>query len=285
MVEYIRKPKPTLTLTPIGLVYQLESSVGLAQKFSVRHQPTREAIEQGVVRAYIELNNDSKLVAGLRDLEGFSHIWLLWWFHLNETWRPLVLPPRGRKQKRGVFATRSPHRPNAIAQTATTLHGIAGRRIFIGDCDAISGTPVFDIRPYIAQYDAFPAATNGWIGEVEAQIAASLPYEVEWSELAQAQAAWLREQCAVDFTSRVDETLRVDPSPHRTRRIKRAVNNLMRFDCGAWRVFFSIDEPMRRVTVKYLTAGFPLSVLNNTNYGDVPDGQAQLSFLTRWPEG
>jgi tRNA (Thr-GGU) A37 N-methylase len=68
-----------------------------------------------------------RLEQALQDVAGFDRVWLLWWFHRNETWRPLVLPPRGPSQRRGVFATRSPHRTNPLGMTPVRLLGVEAR--------------------------------------------------------------------------------------------------------------------------------------------------------------
>ena len=89
-------PDPSLTLRPIGYVRS-----GKHVKFQTLHQPAESAEE----RSLIELLPDQDYELALRDLAGFSRIWLVWWFHKNPNWRPLVLPPRGPAQRRGLFAT------------------------------------------------------------------------------------------------------------------------------------------------------------------------------------
>lgn len=102
----------------------------------------------------------------LRYLEGFDYIWVISWFHLNgPRLRPLVSPPRGGP-KRGVFSTRAPHRPNPIGLSCVRLVKIEGRTLHVDDLDLIDGTPILDIKPYIADYDAIPDASRGWLEEV-----------------------------------------------------------------------------------------------------------------------
>ncbi len=104
----------------------------------------------------------------LQDLQGFERIWLLFAFHQSEGWRNTVKPPRGGP-KRGVLATRSPHRPNAIGLSAVELVGIEGRTLQLRGVDLLDGTPVLDIKPYVPYADAFPTAKAGWIDELDAQ--------------------------------------------------------------------------------------------------------------------
>ena len=106
---------------------------------------------------------DYNFEAALEDLSGFERIWVIFKFHLNETWNPKVSPPvispAGRKV--GVFASRSPHRPNPIGMSCVELTGVEKRRIYIRNFDMLDGTPVFDIKPYIPAVDAFPGSAAG----------------------------------------------------------------------------------------------------------------------------
>ena len=104
----------------------------------------------------------------LKDLDGFERIWLIFSFHLSEGWKSAVKPPRGGP-KRGVLATRSPHRPNSIGLSAVELIGIEGRSLHLRGVDLLDGTPVLDIKPYVPYADAFPDARSGWIDELDDQ--------------------------------------------------------------------------------------------------------------------
>ena len=106
----------------------------------------------------------------LRGLEGFSHIWLLWNFSGNPrgTWSPTVRPPRlGGNRRMGVFATRSPFRPNPIGLScvrleAIELEGPQGPTLLVSGADLMDGTPIFDIKPYTPYADCHPEATGGF---------------------------------------------------------------------------------------------------------------------------
>ena len=98
----------------------------------------------------------------LKDLDGFSPLWVIAWFHRSNGWNHQVVPPRDRV-KRGLFATRSPDRPAAIGLTCVELVGILGTRLWIRGHDLLDGTPVLDLKPYIPAYDAFPEAKAGWV--------------------------------------------------------------------------------------------------------------------------
>jgi tRNA-Thr(GGU) m(6)t(6)A37 methyltransferase TsaA len=267
-----------LTLQPIGYIRTSFASDGAPQKFHALHQPPEHDTSQ---RNILELLPDPRLQQALDDLEGFSRIWIIWWFHKTTTWKPKVLPPRGVSKRRGLFATRSPKRPNPLALTPVQLLGIEGRKLILGPFDAIDGTPVFDIKPYIPLIDSFPDARAGWTEENEAAQRLPPPYSVHYSALALVQAEWLAAEWQIDFTARIHELLGRDPSPHRTRRIKRVKDGESRIECGAWRVRFRIED--KSVHVIDLQPGYPESRLLQEGHDRIPDRAAQVAFLAKWP--
>ncbi|MDQ6983705.1 MAG: tRNA (N6-threonylcarbamoyladenosine(37)-N6)-methyltransferase TrmO, partial [Ghiorsea sp.] len=113
--------------------------------------------------AKIVLDAGHNYEQALQDLQTFSHIWIVYWMHLNQGWNPLVKPPRDKEHKHGVFSTRAPHRPNSIGLSLVSLTSIVGRVLHIGNHDMLDGTPVLDIKPYIKEADMQENANNGWI--------------------------------------------------------------------------------------------------------------------------
>jgi len=120
----------------------------------------------------------------LRGLEGFSHLWLLWHFSevKQEGWSPTVRPPRlGGNARMGVFATRSPYRPNPIGLSCVKLEDIRlhtdrGPVLVVSGADLMDGTPLFDIKPYLAYADSHPEATGGFIeGLTDRQVTVDCP--------------------------------------------------------------------------------------------------------------
>ncbi|EGC01966.1 tRNA (N6-threonylcarbamoyladenosine(37)-N6)-methyltransferase TrmO [Ruminococcus albus] len=109
----------------------------------------------------------------LRGIEGFSHLWLIWEFSeaKRTTWSPTVRPPRlGGNKRMGVFATRSPFRPNPIGLSCVKLLGVEktpdnGTVLRVGGADLMDGTPIFDIKPYLPLADCKPDATGGFAAE------------------------------------------------------------------------------------------------------------------------
>lgn len=264
---------PSLTLQPIGY-FRTRQQV----KFQAGHQP--EAATESSNE--LELLPDCDYEHALQDLAGFERVWLLSWFHRNTTWRPLVLPPRGPAQRRGVFATRSPHRPNPLGLTAVDLLGIKGRLLRLGPCDLVDGTPIFDLKPYIPSFDAFPESRAGWIDAMEATLSEPPRFTVTHAALAVEQARWLRDRWQIDFSARLNELLARDPTPHRTRRIRRRGDTHYEIGCGAWRANFNVSGTT--VEVMALLPAYPLRFLHREGYEAVPDREAQLAFLARWPQ-
>ena len=262
----------SLKLHPIGFLRTRQQV-----KFQAGHQPSAATEE----RNELELLPDCGYENALCDLAGFDRVWLLWWFHRNEGWRPLVLPPRGPIQRRGVFATRSPHRPNPLGLTPVPLLGVVGRTLLLGPCDLVDGTPVFDVKPYVPSFDAFPESRAGWIDDVDTALQEPPKFTVTLAPAADLHARWLREHWGIDFIPRLTELLARDPSPHRTRRIRRRGPTLSTIGCGAWLALFTVAGTA--VSVLALTPAYPLTFLTRAGYQDIPDRDAQVAFLAQWP--
>ncbi|WP_136515414.1 tRNA (N6-threonylcarbamoyladenosine(37)-N6)-methyltransferase TrmO [Geomonas edaphica] len=141
-----------------------------ARRIDAPHQGTVVAGTQTGTPALATLELEEWLdEKAIQDLEGFERLWLIFAFHLSEGWRSSVKPPRGGP-KRGVLATRSPHRPNSIGLSAVELVGIEGKTLHLRGVDLLDGTPVLDIKPYVPYADAFPHAKAGWIDELDASL-------------------------------------------------------------------------------------------------------------------
>jgi tRNA-Thr(GGU) m(6)t(6)A37 methyltransferase TsaA len=119
-------------------------------------QPAGAASIQGRVEVFPEY------IEGLRDLDGFSHIILLYHFHRVKGWNPIVMPFMDSKP-RGLFSTRAPKRPNPIGLSIVKLLRIDETVLHIENVDILDGTPVLDIKPYVPQFDQFPVDRIGWL--------------------------------------------------------------------------------------------------------------------------
>lgn len=105
---------------------------------------------------------DEEFMTGLKDLEGFSHIYLFYSFH-KTTKTELLVTPFMDINKRGVFATRSPLRPNHIGMSIVKLNEIKENKLFVENVDILDGTPLLDIKPYIKKFDEIKDSTSGWL--------------------------------------------------------------------------------------------------------------------------
>ena len=126
----------------------------------------------------IVFEKEYQVPEALRGLDGYSHLWLLWEFHQakRESWSPTVRPPRlGGNTRMGVFATRSPFRPNPIGLSCVRLEGMEldselGPVLRVSGADLMDGTPIFDVKPYIPYADCQSQATGGFTQQVERRL-------------------------------------------------------------------------------------------------------------------
>jgi tRNA-Thr(GGU) m(6)t(6)A37 methyltransferase TsaA len=140
-----------LTLSPIGIIRTPFAEI--------KGTPVQPSASRGTI-GRIELNED--LVAGLSDLDGFSHLILIYHFDRSSGYNLEVLPFMDT-QPRGLFATRAPKRPNPIGLSVVKLLRIEGSVLHIENIDVLDGTPLLDIKPYVPQLDQAPEVRIGWM--------------------------------------------------------------------------------------------------------------------------
>jgi len=142
----------------------------------------------------------------LRGIEGFSHLWLIWGFHeaRREGWSPTVRPPRlGGNRRMGVFATRSPYRPNRLGLSSVRLAGTErtadrGMTLLVAGADLMDGTPIYDIKPYLPSADCHPEASGGFTDlEEKRRVRVEIP-EAEAGKLTPENLEALRKVLAED---------------------------------------------------------------------------------------
>lgn len=127
------------------------------------------------LRSTIVFEPDYRNPDALRGIEGYSHLWIIWQFSeaVRDNWSPTVRPPRlGGNTRMGVFATRSPFRPNSLGLSCVRLLGIEqtelqGTVVHVAGADLMDGTPIFDIKPYIPYSDAHPDASGGFTDKAD----------------------------------------------------------------------------------------------------------------------
>lgn len=160
----VEKAMEPLILRPIA---HIESP--FPEKFGV---PRQSGLIDGL-QAFIIFQPEYRVREAFRGLEGFSHLWLIWQFSQTPRgkWSPTVRPPRlGGNRRTGVFASRSPFRPNPIglscvALEAVDLEGPKAPRLLVRGADLVDGTPILDIKPYLPSADCRPDATGGFTDE------------------------------------------------------------------------------------------------------------------------
>lgn len=155
-----------IQMKPIGII-----RTDFVEKFGTPRQGGMIPSATGVVTLYPEFSNASTIL----HLDRFSHVWLIYLFHQNaeKGWRPAIRPPRlGPLRKIGVFASRSPHRPNPIGMSAVRLESIERAsnppriKIKVSGVDLLDKTPILDIKPYLPYADLIPEANAGWAADV-----------------------------------------------------------------------------------------------------------------------
>lgn len=246
--RYETMTQKKLTLAPIGFIH-----TAYRDKSAAPRQPGM-APESTV--GEITLLPHQNFEQALQDLDGFERIWIVFWFDRNTGWNPKVLPPRSRKKK-GVFATRSPHRPNPIGISLCRLVRIEGLKIVVENPDLLDGTPILDIKPYIPGVDAFPGSRAGWL---DAEGAESAPgNEIEIEPRAREQAEWLASRFGVHLLDRARLVLARDPHPHPYKRIKTEPGGSLVLSVKSWRVRYRIDG--KRVIIGEIASGYSREAL------------------------
>ena len=182
----------------------------------------------------------------VEDLGGFDKIWLIYIFHQNQGWRPKVDPPVCPDgQKKGVFATRSPYRPNSLGLSCVDLISVSGRELSIENFDLLDGTPILDIKPYISHYDSHAEASLGWVPQ-------TLPSEMQITFLAEAERAaiWLMENQGPDLFDLAKVQLSVDPLNQKRKRVKLVENGQAELAFRTWRLLYNVsDEKIEIISI------------------------------------
>ena len=173
----------TLEIKPVARYHG-----ALGAKFGIPRQSGLVPSLRGRITFEPEFRNRE----ALRGLEGFGRIWLIWGFSANRpakgAWQPTVRPPRlGGNAALGVWATRSPFRPNPLGLSCVELEGVDGLDLLVKGADLMDGTPIYDIKPYVAYADSFPDARCGFAAEaperpLQVVIPENLPFTAEERE-------------------------------------------------------------------------------------------------------
>lgn len=196
-----------------------------------KHRAPRQPDATLGIDGTIELMKGQDFEQALLDLASFSHIWLIYGFHSAKGWKPMVLPPRGDK-KRGVFATRSPYRPNPIGISVVKLVKISGLKIDVQGTDLLDGTPIYDIKPYIPYADSISDANAGWID--------TLNHNETEIVLSEEMQLLMNDSESAHIIMHAKQILRDSPYPHPYRRIKQVKENIYEVAIKEWRIQYRI---------------------------------------------
>jgi tRNA (adenine37-N6)-methyltransferase len=194
----------TMNLKAIGIFQSCYQD-----RFGAPRQPGLVPAALGKILIYPEFQPQ----VSLQGLADFSHVWVLFHFHKNNVdtrFHAKVHPPRLDGEAVGVFATRSPHRPNSIGLSLLEIIGVENDGIVVKGTDLINETPVFDIKPYLPEVEAKPDAKSGWCKEVTNSFC-----EIVWDEESLRHIeTWSKSGGHVNLFSLIDETLKLDPRPN-----------------------------------------------------------------------
>lgn len=193
------------TVDPIGRIHSCFS-----EKFGIPRQPGLVPAATATIELFPPYNREDMF----RGLEDFSHIWVLFLFHetLQEGWRSTVRPPRLGGQKRvGLYASRSPHRPNHLGMSVVRLDRLAieegGVSLLVSGVDFLDNTPVLDIKPYVSYSDSVAEASCGFTRELFPEL------EVRFEPQAAQFCDEYEKETGRCLRELVEQTLRADPRP------------------------------------------------------------------------
>jgi len=147
-----------ISFIPIGVI---QTPFKTAENMPI--QPTGAKGIQGSIKIFTDY------LEGLKDLEGFSHLILIYHFHLSKGFSLQVLPFLDN-EPHGVFATRAPKRPNPIGLSVVRFNRMEGDTLYIENVDIIDGTPLLDIKPYVPAFDEYKNVKTGWLSKKEKEV-------------------------------------------------------------------------------------------------------------------
>jgi tRNA (adenine37-N6)-methyltransferase len=212
-------------MEPIGFIKSC-----FKEKFGTPRQPT--VVPEST--AFLKIRSDLNPREALSGLEKFSHVWIIFQFHKNSNKKfyAKVAPPRLNGETIGVFATRSPHRPNPIGLSCVKLDRIEGDTLYFSGVDLIEGTPVLDLKPYIPFADSVPDAKAGWVGAAEPK-----KLNVQFSEVALKDLETFSDK---KLKTMIEQILENDPRNFMDKEVSRE-SKVLGFFLADTNVLFSVE--------------------------------------------
>lgn len=259
----------------------MEVSYNVIGFFKCDEKHRFETPRQGVLAnnsGVVELNAGYNFEQAIVDLEGFERIWLIYDFHLNTTWKPKVTPPRSLdNKKKGVFATRSPHRPNSIGMSCVELVKVEGRKIHIKNFDLLHNTPIIDIKPYIPYCDSFPDSKTGWL-----PMDSQPTHKCVFSKLFKEQASFIHEAYGLNLINFTKLQLSNNPLCGKRKRIyiTNEETGEYQLGCRTWRINFTILDDI--VNVNSIISSYNTDELEEGTADKYQDKHVHRAFLKRF---
>jgi tRNA-Thr(GGU) m(6)t(6)A37 methyltransferase TsaA len=258
-----------IIINPIGVV---------RSELKHRYETPRQGVLAGKVISVIKLNPKNNFQQALKYLDGFERIWVLYQFHLNNNWKPLISPPRHTRKKVGVFASRAPYRPNQIGMSCVKLEKVEGLNIYISESDMLDGSPVFDIKPYLPYSDSFPDAATGWVKKDYDN-----KYKVEFDPKAEKQCNWLKENANINLVNFSRLQLEFSPGDATRKRVSmNTADNSLTLAYRTWRIRYRVNDFEKKVFINEINSGYSkeeLKMLNDDKYNDKP---LHISFTKKF---
>lgn len=258
----------TLLCNPIGYFRCSDN-----KRYSLPKQPGKGRENHGI----IVLNPHQNFEQALEDLSGFSRIWVLFWFHHNSNWKPKVLTPSMDSPKRGLFATRSPHRPNPIGLSCLEIVEIKNLHIYVSNHDLLDETPVLDIKPYVEYADSWPGASQGWLEPYKSPIST---YDILWNTRSKEQLDYLEAQWKIKMCEEINFRLNTNPFPSKNNRISHLKGNSYQLAYKTWRVHFKIDPGL--IEVLEISSGYNVKTLQGIQPSRWDDLEIHQAFQTKF---
>ena len=260
----------SFTFSPVGVVH-------CSNRY--KYEAARQGIFTPGNQAVIELFPGHDFETALSDLDGFERLWVVFVFDRNHDWKPKVSPPvTGGRKRYGVFATRSPHRPNPIGLSCVKLEKIDGLKIEVSGHDFLDGTPVLDLKPYIPAADAFPEAKAGWRDEADAA-----ELTVGFTEKALKKMAFVEKLSGLDLQNFCTVQLSHAPTSAERKRIELFADGCYGIGCRTWQMIYQVND--NGVQVSDVRSHYAADELKNGADDPYGDKEFHRAFRREFGDG
>lgn len=235
-----------LTLKPIGIFngcHQHKSAVPRQGSLSLQH-------------GFIEFNKNFDAGQALKGLSSMSHVWIIFSFHKAQAKaKPLVRPPRKPEIQVGVWATRSPYRPNSLGLTLACVDKVEGKILFLSEIDLLDQTPIVDIKPYVTESDRPKKPKLGWIDDIQV-------WKYTLSPLAKKQVHWLSKNGLNEIFDVLESQFGTPPLQPKRKRVK-LFKKYYVLSYRTWRFCFKISQEKYSSQIFEIRSGYSSEELNS----------------------